>query len=117
MDNVSIQSGDIDIGDGEQFAFVSRVIPDFKFIGTDGAGPQTVDLIVKMRDAPGGTLVADATIPVDAETQVKNIRGRGRQFSLNVSSFNDGSNNNANRLGVGWRLGSTRLDVKPDGRQ
>ena len=70
-----------------------------------------------MRDAPGGTLTADATIPVDAETKVTNIRGRGRQFSLNVTSFNDGSNNNANRLGVGWRLGSTRLDVKPDGRQ
>jgi hypothetical protein len=117
MDGVFVQSGDMDLQDGEQFAFVSRVIPDFKFIGEDGAGAQTVDLLVRMRDAPGGNLVTDANVAVDSETQVKNIRGRGRQFALKVSSHNDSSQNTANRLGVGWRLGSTRLDVKPDGRQ
>lgn len=117
MDGVFVQSGDMDLQDGEQFAFVSRVIPDFKFIGEDGAGAQTVDLLVRMRDAPGGSFVTDANVAVDSETQVKNIRGRGRQFALKVSSYNDSSQNTANRLGVGWRLGSTRLDVKPDGRQ
>ena len=70
-----------------------------------------------MRDAPGGSFVTDANVAVDSETQVMNIRGRGRQFALKVTSYNDSSQNTANRLGVGWRLGSTRLDVKPDGRQ
>jgi hypothetical protein len=37
-----------------------------------------------------------------------NIRARGRAFGLRVES--DG-------LGVAWRLGSPRLDIRPDGGQ
>jgi hypothetical protein len=45
MTNVFIESSDLDIGDGEQFSFIKRIIPDYKFIQDDNSG--NVNVVLK----------------------------------------------------------------------
>ena len=109
-----IESSQIDIGDGDKFTFINRVIPDITFRNS-AIGAQAT-LTVKTRNAPGGnylqtedsTVEKSATVPVEQFTQDARVRLRGRSFALRVSSSN---------TGVGWRLGSPRLDIRPDGRR
>jgi hypothetical protein len=54
MTNVFIESSDLDIGDGEQFSFIKRIIPDYKFIQDDNSG--NVNVVLKTRNFPGDTL-------------------------------------------------------------
>lgn len=54
MTNVFIESADFDIGDGEQYSFVRRIIPDIKFLDTDTAS--NVNLITKTRNFPYDSL-------------------------------------------------------------
>ena len=109
-----IESSQIDIGDGDKFTFINRVIPDITFRNS-AIGAQAT-LTVKTRNAPGGnylqtedsTIEKSATVPVEQFTQDARVRLRGRSFALRVSSSN---------TGVGWRLGSPRVDIRPDGRR
>jgi hypothetical protein len=111
MTNVFIESSDFDIGDGDQFVFMRRLIPDIKFLDTDANS--TVNIITKTRNFPGDSLSTASTSTISPSTQQSHIRARGRQAVIRISS-NDGDGTN---LGVGWRFGSTRLDIRPDGRR
>ena len=111
MTNVFIESGDFDIGDGEAFSFLRRVIPDLKFLDDDSAS--NVNIVTKTRNFPGDNLDSGQTSTVSPATQQGHIRARGRQAVLRVNS-NDGDSGN---LGVGWRLGATRYDIRTDGRR
>ena len=110
MTNVFIESADMDLGDGEQFAFVSKIIPDLKFLSEGGGN---VKLITKVRNFPGDSLDSSSNSVITPTTQQSFIRSRGRQFVLRVES-NDGD---AGNLGAGWRLGATRLELRSDGRR
>ena len=114
MDNVYIQSSDFDIDDGDYYTFIRKVIPDVKFTGSGGSG-QTINFVLKSRDFPGDSLTTDTTQNVTATTQKLDTRIRARQLTFRVESDDD--NSSGARLGVGWRLGDTRLDLKPDGRR
>ena len=114
MDNVFIESSDFDLDDGELISFVKNVIPDVKFTG-DGGTDQTINFILKSRNYPGDTLTTNTTQTVTGTTQKLNTRLRARQAALRVESDDD--NTEPYRMGVGWRLGDTRLDIKPDGRR
>ena len=63
MTNVFIESSDFDLGEGEEFQFVSRIIPDVTFNGTGstGASGQKVNLVLKKRNFPGEDLSVGAT--------------------------------------------------------
>ena len=111
MTNVFIESADFDIGDGEQYSFVRRIIPDIKFLDTDTAS--NVNLITKTRNFPGDSLTTAATSNVTPSTKQSHIRARGRQAVLRIASNDSDSGN----VGVGWRLGSTRFDIKADGKR
>lgn len=111
MTNVFIESADFDIGDGDQFSFVRRIIPDIMFLDSDTNS--NVNLITKTRNFPGDTLTTAATSTVTPTTKQSHIRARGRQAVLRIAS-NDSSTGN---VGVGWRLGSTRFDIKADGKR
>jgi hypothetical protein len=114
MDNVYIQSSDFDINDGDYFTFIRKVIPDVKFTGSGGSD-QTINFVLKSRDFPGDSLTTDTTQTVTSTTQKLDTRIRARQLTFRVESDDD--NSEGFRLGVGWRLGDTRLDIKPDGRR
>lgn len=110
-----IESSQIDIGDGDNFAFIRRLIPDVTFTGSSATNP-SANFLIKTRNFPGANfnatstsdIVRSATVPVEQFTDQAHIRLRGRSMTLRVES---------DELDVQWRLGSPRLDIRPDGRR
>jgi len=110
-----IESSQMDIGDGEKFVFLSRLIPDLTFTdSTDSSA--SVDMTLKTRNYPGGTylqsdsttITKTASAPVQEFTNQVNIRLRGRSFALKVQSSG---------TGIQWRLGTPRVEIREDGRR
>jgi hypothetical protein len=95
-----IESGDIDIADGDNFMSVSRFIPDFKNL------TGTADVTLKTRPYPSGTQTSHGSFDVTTSTTKVNTRIRGRQVALRISS---------DATGDKWRYGTMRLDIRPDG--
>jgi len=110
-----IETSDFDIGDGNNFSFVSRIIPDVKFLGSSVSSP-SVTLTLYPHNYPGapyGTgdadpVTASVLLPVERYTEQVYTRIRGRQLALRVTSSD---------LGVAWQMGAMRLDIRPDGRR
>jgi len=110
-----IESSQIDIADGDNFAFIRRLIPDVTFRDSTGDNPQ-VDFTIKARNFPGGNylqsddavVTKSASVPVEQFTDQVHLRLRGRSFAVRLDSDD---------TGVAWRLGSPRLDVRQDGRR
>ena len=114
MNNVFIESGDIDIDDGEKFGFVKRIIPDVKFFGTNSSGGQ-INLVLKTRNFPGDSLTTNSTNTVNGSTQQNHVRARSRQMVFRAQS--DDSSADGLRMGFKWRLGANRFDIRPDGKR
>jgi hypothetical protein len=114
MDNVFIESADFDIGDGEEFQFIRRFIPDVKFTGDSGS-TQTLNVVLKARNFPGESLTTDQTTAFTASTTKIDTRARARQAAVRFESDDDADT--GARLGVGFVIGATRLDLQPNGRR
>jgi hypothetical protein len=114
--NSFIESGAIDIGDGDQFTYIKRVIPDLTFNGSTNLSSPQATFTVKARNFPGATFdntasgdaIRTASSPVETYTNQLHLRARGRSFALRVES---------EALGAKWKLGSPRIDLRPDGRR
>lgn len=113
MTNVFIESADFDLGEGDAYQSISRIIPDVKFTGSasTGAEGQTLDIVLKRRNFPGEELTTAVTSGCTSVTTKIDTRVRGRQAVLRVQS----NDTNANDVGMSFRLGATRIDIKPDG--
>ena len=119
--NAYIQSSDFDIGDGHNFGFVWRILPDVNFNGSTTNGPM-VTMTVKPRQNSGTAYGASdnpqvvsaqnySTTPaytIQEFTGQVYTRLRGRQMAFRIESTG---------LGVAWQLGSPRIDIRPDGRR
>ena len=101
-----VESADFDAGDGNQFMFINRLIPDVYFYGS--ADDPALTYSIKTRDYPLGTLTTATTASVGTTTGVSYIRARARQMRIRIESTD------ADNL---WRLGDTRFDIKVDGRR
>ena len=101
-----IESADFDIGDGEQFMFVSRLVPDIDITSSDAEA--SVNYILKTRNYPGDSLTTNSTNAVTATTQQAFLRSRSRQIALRVES---------STTDITWTMGDLRLDFRPDGRR
>ena len=118
MTNVFIESSDFDLDPGgEDFQFISRIIPDIKFTGTGstGSGGQSVNVVLKRRNFPGESLTTAVTSTCDSATTKIDTRVRGRQAVLRIESDDDGTA--ATTEGVGFRVGAMRLNFRPDGKR
>jgi len=113
MTNVFIESSDFDLGDGEQFTLIQKIIPDFKFLQNNNDG--NVNIVVKTRNYPGDSLSVNSTSAIQANTQQAFVRGRARQMVLRFESDDDATGDK--NLDIGWRLGATRIDVRTDGKR
>jgi hypothetical protein len=110
-----IESSVVDMGEGDQFMFATRVIPDLTFRNSTNVAP-TATLTLKARNFPGGAyfatdsdpVVKTASHPVEQFTNQLFTRLRGRSISLRIES---------NQTGTAWRLGDPRVDIRTDGRK
>ena len=114
MDNVFIESGDIDIDEGNQFSFISRIIPDVKFFGSTPTTGQ-INYVLKTRNYPGESLTVNSTNNVTSTTDQNFVRARARQMVFRVQSDDDADV--GVRTGFKWRLGANRFDIRTDGRR
>jgi hypothetical protein len=117
----TVTSSDFDIGDGHNFGFVWRLIPDLTFDGSNVNQPQAMFTVLP-RTFPGANygnsnnpdVVStqnyqnQRTYAIQQFTQQVYVRIRGRQMAFQVSS---------DALGVQWQLGVPRIDIRPDGRR
>jgi len=116
-----ISSSQFDIGDGHNFGFVWRVLPDITFRGSTAASPQATMYLQPLQNSgsgynnpqsvagsSSGVVTRTAVIPVEEFTGQINTRVRGRQMAFKIDST---------ALGVTWQLGAPRMDIRPDGRR
>jgi len=115
MTNVFIESSDFDLGEGDDYQFISKIIPDIRFIGNadTGASGQTLDLVLKRRNFPGESLTTALTSSCTSVTTKIDTRMRGRQAVFRIQSNDD----DTTVTGMSFRAGATRIDLKPDGKR
>ena len=109
-----VESSTVDIGEGDRFMFAHRLLPDITF--RNSTGNPTATFSIKARNYPGesfsstssNSVVSSQTVPVQLFTDEYFIRVRGRAVALRIES---------NQVNTAWRLGSPRLDLRPDGRR
>jgi hypothetical protein len=110
-----ITSSDVDIGDGDQFMLIKRIIPDVQFQGSTIDDP-IVYMTVKPRNYNGSSYSTEpdepvqqtGSVPVETYTEQVFLRARARQMGFKYLSTG---------LGVQWQLGYPRVDGRPDGRR
>ena len=116
MDGVFVESADIDVGDGDNFVFLKRVLPDILFVNDLGTSQNpAINIVVKRRDFSNQTLSTDSTTQITASSTFGSLRSRTRQFVLRFESDDD--NTESDRKNYKWRLGNTRVEVQPSGRR
>lgn len=111
-----VETSPMDMGDGEKFAFIKRVIPDLSFTGSVTGSSPNATFTVKARDFPGadflqtsdGTASRTATSPVEQFTDKLDYRIRGRSFAIRLAST---------ALGCKFKMGTPRVDIREDGRR
>lgn len=102
-----IESSPTDIGDGEQFMFVRRMIPDVSFVDSSSATP-SVDITTTSRNYTSASALKAETFTITDSTDLVHMRLRGRQLTYKVESED---------IGVKWRLGTLRYDIVADGKR
>jgi hypothetical protein len=118
--NAYIASSEFDIGDGHNFGFVWRILPDLTFDNSTssptGDLPQVTMTLYGLSNSGSG-VTSDASGTVQ-KSNAYNIteeftgqiftRFRGRQMIFQIGS---------NQLNTSWQLGAPRIDIRPDGRR
>lgn len=105
--NSYVVSSPMDMGDGEQFTLLRRLMPDISFRNST-AIPPSLTLTTRVRNFPGGDFLRSSQATITDSTEQVNLRLRGRQFSIRID---------CNEPDVSWRLGALRYGMQPDGRR
>jgi len=111
-----IASSEFDIGDGDHFAFISKILPDLTFENSTANNPTTTMSIQALINSGSGAgqvsnnPVYSVNINGNPETFTGYVytRIRGRQFIFKMES---------NQIGTAWQLGAPRFEIRPDGRR
>ena len=99
----TLDSGDIDIAEGDVFMHVGKVVPDFKEL------TGFVNLTLKGREYPQATeQVTNGPFSISSATEYINPRIRSRQISIHLES---------DQIGDHWRFAKVRLELRPHGRR
>lgn len=120
--NAYIGSSEFDIGDGHNFGFVWRIIPDLTFTNSSNApdnSPAKVTMTLYPLQNSGSGIGKSDTDTVtygsaytltNTETYTGQVytRVRGRQMIFRIES---------NQINTTWQLGAPRIDIRPDGRR
>lgn len=101
-----IESGDLEMDDGERFMLIRRIIPDFAFSGV--TGDASIDMTIKGKDFPLQDASTLSSSTVTSSTLQNHIRVRSRSPIVRLESTG---------VGYGWRLGNLRFDIRTDGKR
>ena len=117
----TLLSSEFDLDDGDRFMFVNRMLPDVTFEGSTVTNPAAVMTLSPMENSGSGynnplsvggnsasTVTRTATVPIEQFTGQVFVRVRGRQMAFKLEST---------ELGVAWKLGIPRLEMRADGRR
>jgi hypothetical protein len=117
----TLVSSEFDLDDGDKFMFVKRMLPDVTFDGSTADNPSATMTLSPLENSGSGynnplseggnssaTVTRSATVPIEQFTGQVFVRVRGRQMAFKIEST---------ELGVAWKLGIPRLDMRPDGRR
>jgi hypothetical protein len=116
----NISSSEFDIGDGHNFGFVWRVLPDLTFetstnSPTAQAPAVTMTLFGLSNSGSGVTSSAGAPVAASASYVITEeftgqiyTRMRGRQLIFKIES---------NQINTTWQIGAPRVDIRADGRR
>ena len=117
----TLVSSEFDLDDGDKFMFVNRMLPDVTFEGSTAANPAAVMTLLPLQNSGSGyndpasvggvnnaTVTRSAVVPIEQFTGQVFVRVRGRQMAFKLEST---------EIGVAWKLGTPRLDMRPDGRR
>mgnify|MGYP000294704572 CR=1 FL=1 len=96
-----VESADLDLEDGMDIMFVDKIIPDFTI--NDG----TLQFTLSTKKYPNGPLTTKGPYSITANTEKINLRARGRQARVKVSSASSG---------IGWKWGAVRAGAQKDGK-
>jgi hypothetical protein len=97
-----IESADMDIEDGDDLMFINKLIPDI----TINTG--YLKFTITTRQYPTSSEVVKGPYPIDSGTDKIDLRVRGRQAKVRVSTA---------ALGASWQWGSVRLAMQRDGKR
>jgi hypothetical protein len=104
--NAFIESGDVELGEGEYFMYMNRIIPDFTFSGN--SSDATANIVIKGSNFPLENSTTLSTSTVTPTSTQSFVRNRARHAVVRIES---------NGLGYGWRLGTLRFEMRQDGRR
>ncbi len=117
----TITSSEFDLDNGDKFMFINRMLPDVTFDGSTVSAPAATMTLLPMQNSGSGynnplseggtntsTVTRSATVPIEKFTGQVFVRVRGRQMAFTMEST---------EIGVAWKLGIPRLDMRPDGRR
>jgi hypothetical protein len=112
----NISSSEFDIGDGHNFGFVWRILPDLTFENSTANTPTVNMTLYGLYNSGSGSIDSAGQPVVRGNTYVITeeftgqiyTRVRGRQMIFKIDS---------NQLGTAWQLGAPRIDIRPDGRR
>ena len=113
----NISSSEFDIGDGHNFGYVWRIVPDLTFTGSSSSPTPAVTMTLypmqSSGSGTGNTAAANVTkgsnyVITEEYTGIIYTRARGRQMIFKIAS---------DQIGTTWQLGAPRIDIKPDGRR
>lgn len=104
----SFTTGYFYIAEGEEYAFVDRIIPDFKWGTFSGSQTAQVQISFNVTNYPGDTPTTYGPYLMTSTTEFISVRFRGALMSITVASSDVGSF---------WRLGKVRYRYAPSGRR
>jgi len=117
----TITSTQFDLDDGDRFMLINKMLPDMTFTGSTAGSPAATMTLNPLENSGSGrynpasvggnssaTVTRTAVLPVEEFTGQVFTRVRGRQMSIKIEST---------ELGVTWKLGAPRMDMRPDGRR
>ena len=117
----NITSAQFDLDDGDRFMLINKMLPDMTFEGSTADSPAATMTLNPLENSGSGrydpasvggnssaTVTRTAVVPVEEFTGQVFTRVRGRQMSIKIEST---------ELGVTWKLGAPRMDMRPDGRR
>jgi hypothetical protein len=117
----TLVSGEFDLDEGDRFMLINRILPDITFSGSTADFPSATMTLYPLENSGSGyynplsvggnstsTITRVTTVPIEEFTGQVFVRIRGRQIAVKIEST---------ALGVTWKLGKPRLDIRPDGRR